>query len=418
MLLIVLSLASCASNLPQDEFFSISNKKLYSILQDDLFIRQSGNSSIEKIELLDLPASTKSYLDLHIAPLETEKEQLRALRVWVFDEIGSYEYDAYQTLSTVDLINIRKINCLSFSSMFVAAARYLDLPAKFQLVYAPPYWDSRGNTSISNQHVNVFGEVIRPSSQTKEIGNQFCSQNKGVACVLTEGEKKTAQRTRSKKLPYVMDLNRAVVSIPYKTKYLKDYQLHALFYTNKSTEELLEGNLVDAYLYAKEALLTDRYSVAAWNSIGVLFRKTGQLGLAEEAYKLALRIGEETDMIKGNLAVLYRQQGKVRNAELVENEIAEHRESNPYYHHAIGEKLLVNNNSIDAEKHFRVAIGKKHNEQLFHYSLAKAQAKLGKYDAAKESLKNASIYSRGAEKLRYSSKLEQFELALAQRKEK
>ena len=62
----------------------------------------------------------------------------------------------------------------SFSNLFVAAARYADVPANFQLVDSPPQWDINNKTWVLAQHINVSGIVRR--EMTPEEKRAFRTQ--------------------------------------------------------------------------------------------------------------------------------------------------------------------------------------------------------------------------------------------------
>ena len=123
--------------------------------QDSKFPQVSAEFTMETPEqLFLLPDLYKKQLDQQVLTQETEYERYVKLRQWAFRRFGDFEFTTTETVSLSELNNARKINCLTFSAMFIAAARYSDVDAKVQLVFAPPYWDRNNNSWINNQHIN------------------------------------------------------------------------------------------------------------------------------------------------------------------------------------------------------------------------------------------------------------------------
>ena len=88
--------------------------------------------------------------------------------------------------------------------------------------------------------------------------------------------------------------------------------------------------------------------------------------------------------------------------------IRTNRMKNPYYHYALGEKMLTLGRPEDAEGHFKDAIRRKEDERLFYFGLAEAQIELGDFRRASRSLDTAREYSTSRDLPRYkalSSKL-------------
>ena len=61
-----------------------------------------------------------------------------------------------KTRTASELFEHRSGNCLSFSNMFVAMARWSNLEASFQEVQIPPDWSFQNDVFLLNRHVNVF----------------------------------------------------------------------------------------------------------------------------------------------------------------------------------------------------------------------------------------------------------------------
>jgi Tfp pilus assembly protein PilF len=350
---------------------------------------------------LELPVNYKAELDKLMLPLQSEFERYSALRAWAFEQIEDYRFDISETYSLGELNTNRRINCLSFSVMFVGAARYVGVPAEFQLVYAPPYWDVDNKTWINNQHIDVTGVIKLRLSEAdpfeySKLGRVFFSNGLPYSY---------STFARSHSFRYVVDINPAIVSMPLKRERLDERQILSLYFNNKGMESLLTGDLDMAYAYIKKALLTDSGSLPAWNNLGVLFSRIGELKYAENAFLKAIELDSDANSSRNNLVSIYRRQGEYNRADEMEELVAAFRDKNPYYHQSLAAQSLNDSNYEQAIVHLEDAVNLKHNELAFYHELAIAHQKLGHGDKVVQNLRRARRHARGIQKQRFSGKL-------------
>ena len=345
---------------------------------------------------LVLPVDIRHYLDREVVPLETEEERYNALRSWAFDEFSpDYEYDPTFTAPLQGLPDAGRINCFSFSNLFVAAARYSDVPAHFQLVQSPPQWDINRDTWVVSQHINVTGSVFRELTQSER---QY----------LRDQEQTTGTLIR-RKLPtnmdrdYVVDLNPEIAVDAFQSEVISDAEALSLFYSNRSVEELLSGNRDAATEYGRLAIEADEASATAWNNMGVLLSRQGKLEGARQAYLTSLALNPGGESAANNLERIFRRLGETKKADALAARTRSNRMKNPYYHYALGEKRLAQGQLKDAVAHFKDAISRKEDERLFYYGLAEAQIGLGDYRKASKNLSVAKQHSTGRDMARYNA---------------
>ena len=211
---------------------------------------------------------------------------------------------------------------------------------------------------------------------------------------------------------YVIDINPAVVSMRTHRRVINEEQVASLFYSNKTIEELLAGNIASAYAYTKAALGSDASSSIAWNNLGVLYGRIGEHALAAESFEMAVEIDSTAHSARSNLARTYRTLGQNDLALALEEEVTRYRESNPYYLAAQGEEELEAGNYLQAREKFEEALDRKHNEQHFYHQLAIISQKLGDIDGVVENLQSARRYAKGGEKARFANKLQALESLL------
>ncbi len=367
--------------------------ELHTYFNDSAFPAPAEDFSVESPpDFLALPENYREQLDRRVAHLGTEYDRYHALRRWAFGVFDDFEYTTLETLSLSDLNTARKYNCLTFASLFVAAARYVNVTARFQLVFAPPYWDRSNNSWINNQHVNVFGQVPLPESIHLDSPPTFETSGITTTMVLPT-------------LDYVADINPAIVSMRSRRQTLSEQQVLSLFYSNRSMEMLLVQDLGAAYQYTKTALETDPASSVAWNNLGVLYNRVNQSDLAEEAFRNAIANDDRAYSAMSNLANTYRNRGDVDAAIALETEVEEFRIQNPYYHAALAEEDFDEGRLDSAKQHLLDALERKHNEHNFYHRLAIIAERQGDYDAVFEHLNKARLYARGTERNRFAGKI-------------
>lgn len=379
------------------------------LIADNYFNDESNSiPGIEQPELFSLPDNYRAELDRILASNDTEYERYRAMRSWIYRKFRNFDFDVTETYSLAQLNTNRKINCLSFSVLFVAAARYVDVPAEFQLVLAPPYWDKEDNNWINNQHINVTGMIeVDEDALLQVVDPTITDVQLGRYGRVIGGFRLADQKPPKRR--YTADINPAVLSINSGRRRIDEQQVLSLFYSNKAIEALLDQDLSLAYAYTKQALVEDPDSVVAWNNLGVLYSRVSQHGLSRAAYERAISLDENAYSAKSNLANNYRSAGMNLQAEFLEREIAAFRSQNPYYHSALAEESLAAGELESALDHLETAVEHKHNEQYFYHQLAQVNQQLGDRESVLENLNRARRYARGSEKVRFAGKLQALE---------
>ncbi len=401
--LIGVLVGACASS--GQNSFSEPPPAHMNLLEDELLTATPAEASAEQTqaleEFLHLPEDIRAQIDRDIMPLE-EAERYVALRDWAFQEFSDhYDYDPTFTSSLDELPDSRKVNCFSFSNMFVASARYAGIDAKFQLVDSPPEWDAEEDTLITTQHINVTGLLDGAAVERKRTFLSVQPEETG-----TRIRKPASGKAWN---AYVVDLNPEIATDVFDTREISDYEALALFYSNKTVETMLDGDSQSAFGYARLAIEADGRSPAAWHNLGVLFGREDRLEEAEQAYRTALAFDPDSDSSLSNLEKIYRQQGRVAEADDLVERLRKNREKNPYFYYALGKLWMAEGNYANAAIFFEEAIDRKRNEELFYYALAEAQIELEQYDRAQRSLKYARKYARNDDLSRYDELIAQIE---------
>jgi tetratricopeptide (TPR) repeat protein len=386
--LTLLALLSACSSAPETFETSASPvataARPQELLQDSYFVDASA-AQFTPVDIFALPPQITAWLDENIAGLGDEERKYRALRSWAFDLADQYEYNPEVTASLDELDDIGIVNCFSFSNLFVAAARHLNVSAEFQLVYTPPSWGTANQAWVLNQHVNVTGRVNRITDRG--------SERSAKDLPLQTGTYLNPEAIREVFVRYVVDLNTRIVVDEYRTEILTDPQVLALFYANKAAEALFADKLGLAYQYTKHAVQADPASATALNTLGVLYGRVEQTALARDAYLAAIAADADADSARSNLAALYRRMGEVNSASDEQQRLNRRRERNPYYHFTLGEEKLQAGQWEEALAHYRDAVRRKKDEQLFYLSQVQAHLSLGDQREAQRALQLAERHA-------------------------
>lgn len=329
--------------------------------------------AIADVDILALSDRMKRILDEYVIHIKNPNQRLEALLDVVYSNgVFNLTDDGHRTKTASETFDSGAGNCLSFSSAFVAMARYVNLDARFQDVPTYPNWDKEGNLLFFNKHISVMVETDRRTRYEVDFdprGN----------------------------LPY-RKKDKESVEIP-------DNRALAQYYNNVGSEFLAAGSPTNAFRYFIKALKTDPALSYVWSNLGSVYNQNHQVEAAERAYRQAIAISHSEYTAMSNLARLYSKQGKTEQAEFYRQRVKSFRNRNPYYHYAISEKAFDEGQYAQTVKHLKNAIRRKEDEHRFHFAMARAYLKLGAMKKAEKSLENARVYSPDETTLRYYSRM-------------
>jgi len=207
-----------------------------------------------------------------------DRDRLHRLQQLLFDgERFPFEYDAAGTYGAEEAFRLRRGNCVSFTSLFVALGRALGIPLQAALVHVGEV-ERDGNLVVVNDHM--------------------------VAVHVEAGDLALydfAQERRDRPVSGLLLLD--------------DLWLGAVHLNNRGTEELRAGRIQEAVHDLELAIRLAPGFIAPYGNLGVARRMAGDADGALDAYRRALEIDAESPTILGNLAGLYRSLGRPEEAE-------------------------------------------------------------------------------------------------------
>jgi len=276
-----------------------------------------------------------------------------------------------KTRTASELFEYRGGNCLSFSNMFVAMARWANLEASFQEVQIPPDWSLQNDVFLLNRHVNVFVDLGPLDDR-------------------------------------VVDFNIDDFKSSYNQRKISDARARAHYFNNMGVESMQAGDTTSALGYFHKAIAeNDRQFSPAWTNLGTLYSRNGHPEYAEAAYLLALRVDGGDLVAMSNLAGFYEQQGDEEHAALYRKRVMDHRRENPYYRYQRARDAYAAEDYGTAISNLKYAIREKKNEDEFYFLLGMSYLKKGDQKAAQRWLAKAEeVAATDSLKRRYSSKLE------------
>jgi Flp pilus assembly protein TadD len=321
------------------------------------------------VDVLDITPEMKAFLDDNLHERQGEREHLRQLIYAVIVE-GSFQlvYDE-STRTAGETFRDRRGNCLSFTNMFVAMARYAGLKANYQEVDVPPDWSLTGQSFLLSKHVNVLLE-------------------------LSWGER-------------IVDFNVYDFKITFDKNVISDQRGRAHYFNNLGVEYMLAGSGAQAMAHFRQSLLEDETFTPAWINLGILYRREALPEYAEAAYLKALHTDAWNLVAMSNLANLYTEEGLSEYAALYQARVESHRMENPYYRYLLANEAFTNGDYGSAIGHLEFAIQERPHEDRFLALMSMSYLMIGDRQAAQSWMKKAEAAAGDdSSKQRYQNKLE------------
>jgi Flp pilus assembly protein TadD len=318
---------------------------------------------------LEISPEIRLYLDKKVHRDDPPMLRLQELVSTVFQDSDLRFTYSMETRNAIETFSARNGNCLSFTILFIAMARYVGLDARFREVEIAPTWSKNGLFVNLNLHVN--------------------------AAVFIDG------------LAYAIDVFPSINRIEIGARPVPDERGLAHYYNNKGVDELGKGNYDGAEQLLNKALEIDPTTVGVWINLGAAKAQAKQLKEAEKYYRKALDLEPRNQAAMSNLASLCEVMGRSQEAKRLQTKIRQFREKNPYHHFNLGQQAYDAGRYQESVVHYKKALKLKPGEHNFYFALSRSFSQLGQVLDAENSLQLAVKYAADpANKARYSQKLE------------
>jgi Tfp pilus assembly protein PilF len=288
------------------------------------------------------------------------------------------DYDASVTRDAAATFAAKKGNCLSLVIMTAAFAKALGVDVNFQSVLIDEQWSRAGSIYVSSAHVNL----------SLPFRTEVSGTHTRVGSALT------------------IDFLPPEDAKYFRTEPIDEGTIVAMFMNNRAAEELAADRLDEAYWWARAAIEQQPTYTVAYNTLGVVYQRHGELALAERVYKRALERETEDTIVMNNLVPVLRRLGKTQEATALAERLARIEPTPPFFYFQKGMKAMGEQRYADAKALFAREVKRSPYYHEFHFWLAIAHLRLGEKSAADKEMTRAvdTSTSEDATKL-YSTKL-------------
>jgi Tfp pilus assembly protein PilF len=349
-------LAGCASA-PQSRDVEV-------LLKDNLFA--APGKPVRAADVFAVSDEMRHYLKVQIADQLRNKGPQQGL----IDALASknqlkVEYDAAETRNAAETFRDRAGNCLSLTIMTAALARELGMQVHYQSVFVDESWSRSGGLYFSIGHVNLT------------IGKRYHDVKTKI----------------DDNIAITIDFNPPLENKSYHTWAIRENTVVAMFMNNRSAEALAAGKINDAYWLAREAVLQDPNFASAYNTLGVVYRRHGNLMEAEQVLARALAIEPGNTQIMSNLAVVMKDQGRESEAGMLVAKVERRQPFAPFHFFHLGQDAMKAGDFKTARDLFAREIERDPYNHEFHFWLAAAYMQLRNYPLSRKHLGIAMDFS-------------------------
>ena len=343
------------------------------LLESDALVQGAKLPDLSQVNMLEMTPEMIEFVDDFVNRKHGQTGRLERL---LYAIMGAGIFDLVYddgTRTAKDTFRDQRGNCLSFTNMFVAMARYVDLDAQYQEVMIPPSWSQEGESFIFSQHINVHVDT-------------------GVG--LGGGDQ-------------IIDFNMYDFRSSYDREVISDRRARAHYFNNIGVERMLDGNTPFAFANFRQSIREDSEFSPAWANLGILYRREAYENYAEAAYLQALDVDAVNMVAMSNLANLYEQQGRTALADQYRGRVQSHRMHNPYFRYQLARTAFEEGDYDGSIEHLQYAMRKKNDDDQFYSLMSLSYLMKGDRDAAKRWMKKAEdVAEKDTDKKRYHNKFD------------
>jgi tetratricopeptide (TPR) repeat protein len=328
-----------------------------SLFQDPLF--STPTQVPDTASIFALSPAMQRYLEHDIAPAIRKQGAMRGLVDALHNKTQlSLEYDSEITRTAAEAFDARTGNCLSLVVMTAALAKKLELPISYQALLGEESWSRAGGLSVINGHVNIA------------VGQRLVDRVDLL-------DRHTLMQIEFGRLP--LGRGQALQVIGERT-------IVSMFMNNRAAELMLRGDRDSAYAHAKQAVLADPLHAAAYNTLGVLYQRSGAWAAAERAYREALAVHADHRAALTNLGQVLVQLGRHAEAAALRERLARLEVNPPFLHFDRGVAAARAGDYPTARDELLREMRRDPDYHEFHFWLAIALHGLGEVEQARHHL--------------------------------
>jgi Tfp pilus assembly protein PilF len=268
------------------------------------------------------------------------------------------DYDATYTRNAAETYRDRAGNCMSLVIMTAAFAKELGMRVQYQNVMLDESWSRSGGLYLLSTHVNLV------------LGFRIPNQ------------------------PYATDPERALVvdflpdprADKRYTQPLEEEEIVMMYQNNRAAEAMVQGKLDDAYWWARAATSGNPRTALAYNTLGVVYERHGNMIMAERAYRAALMREPESAIALRNIEPVLIALGKTEEAKAIALRVARIEPIPPFHYFNQGVAAYQHGKFSEARDLFAREVKRAPYYDEFHFWLAASLLQLGEIKQAREQL--------------------------------
>ena len=344
-----LLLAACAGAPSQ-----VATPERGTVFNDALF--KPPSQRISASDVFALSPEMLEYLRSDISRVVRTKGSQHGLFDALYDKgLLKLEYDAAMTRNASQAFAARAGNCLSLVIMTAAFAKEMGMSVRYQNVFVDETWSRNRDFYLSIGHVNLsLGHRLieyGPTESALTIDFLPPANIKGLRA-------------------WVIDESTIV----------------AMYMNNRAVEALTVGNIDDAYWYAREAVLQDRRFLTAFNTLGVVYQRHGNLPQAQVAFEYVLEREPGNTRSMSNLVAVLFASGQTVAAEALTRKLAQIEPNPPFAYFKRGVAAMEKGDYKLAQQMFSKEVDRAAYYHEFQFWLALAYLGLGDTENARAHL--------------------------------
>jgi tetratricopeptide (TPR) repeat protein len=326
------------------------------LFHDALFSAPSERISPDQI--FALSDEMRFYLDNDIARKIHADGKIMAL-VNVLNKKAQLKltYDATKTRNAAEAFQARSGNCLSLAIMTAAFARQMGLPIQFHSVTIGEVWDRKDNIDFLIGHVN-----------------------------LTLGETGGSSAFVGQESPKIIDFGAYDGTRGERMEDVGEDIIVAMYMNNRAAESLANGNLDNAYWWARAAIERAPAFLIAYNTLGVIYSGHHNLPEAEQVFQHVLEQEPENGLAMSNEVHVLNGLGRAKESEMLARRLAEIQPYPPYFFFNRGLDAMRTGDYRTARTQFTKEVNRASYNHQFHFWLALADFYLGNIDETRKQL--------------------------------
>jgi Tfp pilus assembly protein PilF len=347
-----------------------------SIFHDDYFV--PNTAQFEPKSVFELSPVMQTYLRNSVLNRQSNANAKTLLNALYDVNRLQLEYESSYTRNAKEAFEAKKGNCISLVIMTAAFAKEMGLSVTFQSVFTPENI-SRDETSMYySDHVNLIIGAVTTEVITGSLNNPRL----------------------------VVDFLTPDNTLGQRTWVITEKTILAMYMNNRAAESLREKKLNQAYWWAKSAIESDPNFVAAYNTLGIIYERNGNLAEAELVHKHVIAIEPANLAALANLVRVYQKLGNAQEADATEQRLRAIKPTPPFYYFDLGMAAMKAKNYALARDYFQQEISTAAYNPEFNFWLAGAYIGLNDRAKAKKYLMIArDNAATSADKLRYEEQL-------------